>query len=86
MEEELAKAGEQEQEQDLESLWELWKYTLLTAAKQVYGTFRPRGIKKATHWWTSEIGNMIKEKKNSGNTSQQELWRLLKNAEGKRIL
>jgi hypothetical protein len=62
-EEELAKAGEQEQEHDLEGLWELWKNTLLTAAKQVCGTSRPGGIKKATLWWTPEIGNMIKEKK-----------------------
>jgi hypothetical protein len=50
IEEELAKAGEEEQEQELEGLWELWKNTILTAAKQVCGTFRPGGTKKATQW------------------------------------
>jgi hypothetical protein len=60
IEEELAKAGEQEHEQDLEGLWELWKNTLLKAAKQVCGTFRPGGTKKATHWWTPEIGKQVK--------------------------
>jgi hypothetical protein len=40
----------------------LWKNTSLTAAIQVCGIFRPGGTKKATHWWTPEIGNMIKEK------------------------
>jgi hypothetical protein len=41
----------------------LWKNTLLIAAKQVCGTFRSGGSRKATHWWIPEIGNMIKEKK-----------------------
>jgi hypothetical protein len=41
----------------------LWENTLLTAARQVCGTFRPEGTKIATHWWTPEIGNMIKERK-----------------------
>jgi predicted DNA-binding protein (UPF0278 family) len=41
----------------------LWENTLLKAAKQVYRTSRPGVTKKVKHWWTPEIGNMIKEKK-----------------------
>jgi hypothetical protein len=33
----------------------------INSSKEICGTSRPGGTKKATHWWTPESGNMIKE-------------------------
>lgn len=50
------------QEQNLDMIWTKWKNTLLTAAEEVCGTIKPARTKKATQWWTSEIGRWVKEK------------------------
>lgn len=52
-----------DKEQDIEMIWTKWKNTILLAATEVCGTFKPARAKKATHWWTPEIGTLVKEKK-----------------------
>lgn len=48
---------------ELEEMWLLLRKTIIQAAKEVCGTFRRNNNKKQTAWWTEEVKQQVKFKK-----------------------
>ena len=60
---ELNKRTKEIEEEDLETIWKTFKDTIIDTAKKVCGYYNTNNNKKHTAWWTKEIKEQVKNKK-----------------------